>query len=160
MEANVAHNLFGSVRDYAANDAVPRNRVDAVTSTVFIIEDDTSVRESLELLIRTAGWEPQSFASAEEFLAHPRETLPCCLIVDLTSRIERSRIAEAARWTSGHANDLRQHTRSTRKLRRESREMKTMAPCTAGASLALSVYLTRPGRRDFWSFAGRRQANS
>ena len=83
MEGHAAHNLPSSLRDYAAKDPVTRNRVDDVTSTVFVIDDDISVRESLEWLIRTAGWKPEGFASAEEFLAHPRGTIPCCLIVDL-----------------------------------------------------------------------------
>ena len=55
-----------------------------LTSIVFIVDDDISVRESLELLIRTAGWRPESFASAPEFLAHPRATVPCCLVLDVT----------------------------------------------------------------------------
>ena len=55
-----------------------------VTSTVFVVDDDVSVRESLELLIRTAGWQPETFASAPEFLSRPRPTVPCCLVLDLT----------------------------------------------------------------------------
>src|SRR5262249_26879349 len=53
-------------------------------STVFVIDDDVSVRESLELLIRTAGWQPETFVSAEAFLSRPRGSHPCCLILDLT----------------------------------------------------------------------------
>ena len=41
------------------------------TPIVFIVDDDVSVRESLELLIESAGWQSQTFASAQEFLAHP-----------------------------------------------------------------------------------------
>jgi FixJ family two-component response regulator len=55
-----------------------------VTSIVFVVDDDVSVRESLELLIRTAGWQPETFASAQEFLSRPRPTVPCCLVLDLT----------------------------------------------------------------------------
>ena len=55
-----------------------------VTSLVFVVDDDVSVRESLELLIRTAGWEPETFASAPEFLSRPRATVPCCLVLDVT----------------------------------------------------------------------------
>jgi FixJ family two-component response regulator len=55
-----------------------------VTSTVFVVDDDVSVRESLELLIRTAGWCPETFASAQEFLSHPRPTGPSCLVLDVT----------------------------------------------------------------------------
>ena len=53
------------------------------TSIVFVVDDDVSVRESLELLIRTAGWQPETFASAQEFLSRPRPTVPCCLVLDL-----------------------------------------------------------------------------
>jgi FixJ family two-component response regulator len=55
-----------------------------VTSVVFVVDDDVSVRESLELLIRTAGWCPKTFASAQEFLSHPRPTGPSCLVLDVT----------------------------------------------------------------------------
>ena len=55
-----------------------------VTSIVFVVDDDVSVRESLELLIRTAGWRPETFASAQEFLSRPRATVPCCLVLDVT----------------------------------------------------------------------------
>ena len=50
---------------------------------VFVVDDDVSVRESLELLIADAGWRAQLFASAEEFLAHPREVVPSCLVLDV-----------------------------------------------------------------------------
>ena len=55
-----------------------------VTSIVFVVDDDVSVRESLELLIRTAGWQPETFASAQEFLSRPRPPVPCCLVLDVT----------------------------------------------------------------------------
>ena len=42
------------------------------TPIVFVVDDDVSVRESLESLIRLAGWQPETFASAQEFLARPR----------------------------------------------------------------------------------------
>ena len=53
------------------------------TPIVFVVDDDVSVRESLELLIRTEGWQPKSFASAQEFLAHPRVSVPSCLVLDV-----------------------------------------------------------------------------
>jgi len=53
------------------------------TPIVFVVDDDVSVRESLESLIRFAGWEPETFASAEEFLARPRVLVPSCLILDV-----------------------------------------------------------------------------
>src|SRR5215218_3516732 len=55
-----------------------------VTSIVFVVDDDVSVRESLELLIKSAGWRPETFASAQEFLSRPRPTVPCCLVLDVT----------------------------------------------------------------------------
>jgi FixJ family two-component response regulator len=53
------------------------------TPTVFVVDDDISVRESLELLIRCAGWDPETFGSAQEFLARPRSFAPSCLILDV-----------------------------------------------------------------------------
>ncbi len=55
-----------------------------LTPIVFVVDDDISVRESLELLIRTEQWEVETFTSAEEFLSHPRQASPCCLVLDLT----------------------------------------------------------------------------
>ena len=51
---------------------------------VFVVDDDVSVRESLESMIRFAGWQPQTFASAQEFLSLPRALIPSCLILDVT----------------------------------------------------------------------------
>ena len=50
---------------------------------VFVVDDDVSVRESLELLISTAGWQPETFASAQEFLCRPRMAVPSCLVLDV-----------------------------------------------------------------------------
>ncbi len=55
-----------------------------VTPIVFVVDDDVSVRESLELLIRSEGWRPETFASAEEFLSRPRILAPSCLVLDVT----------------------------------------------------------------------------
>ncbi len=54
------------------------------TPIVFVVDDDVSVRESLESLIRCEGWQPQTFLSADEFLAHPRAATASCLVLDLT----------------------------------------------------------------------------
>lgn len=51
---------------------------------VFVVDDDISVRESLESLIAEAGWRPEVFASAGEFLAQPRRLLPSCLVLDVS----------------------------------------------------------------------------
>src|SRR6185312_14723415 len=49
-----------------------------------VVDDDVSVRESLELLIGFAGWQPETFASASEFLARPRSLTPSCLVLDVS----------------------------------------------------------------------------
>jgi FixJ family two-component response regulator len=54
-----------------------------IKPVVFVVDDDVSVRESLELLIRTAGWEPQTFSSAREFLAGAPVAPPGCLVLDV-----------------------------------------------------------------------------
>src|SRR5271170_4758613 len=54
------------------------------TPIVFIVDDDVSVRESLESLIRFEGWRSEAFQSADEFFARPRVATPSCLLLDLT----------------------------------------------------------------------------
>jgi FixJ family two-component response regulator len=54
------------------------------TPIVFVVDDDISVRESLESLIRFVGWQAKTFASAEEFLARPRALVPSCLVLDIS----------------------------------------------------------------------------
>ena len=51
---------------------------------VFVVDDDVSVREALELLIRKIGWQPEIFASAQEFLDRPRSLVPSCLVLDIS----------------------------------------------------------------------------
>jgi len=51
---------------------------------VFVVDDDISVRESLELLIKSAGWRAEIFASGTDFLGRPRATVPCCLLLDVS----------------------------------------------------------------------------
>ena len=51
---------------------------------VFVVDDDVSVRESLELLIQNEGWQPKTFASAQEFLDYRRALIPSCLVLDLS----------------------------------------------------------------------------
>jgi FixJ family two-component response regulator len=55
-----------------------------VASIVFVVDDDVSVRESLELLIKSAGWQPRTFATAQDFLSYPRAAVPSCLVLDVT----------------------------------------------------------------------------
>ncbi|HKB69105.1 MAG TPA: response regulator [Pyrinomonadaceae bacterium] len=51
---------------------------------VFVVDDDVSVRESLDLLIKFAGWQSETFAAAADFLARPRTTTPSCLVLDVS----------------------------------------------------------------------------
>ncbi len=84
------------------------------TPIVFVVDDDISVRESLESLIRFAGWQPQTFASAQEFLSRPRVFVPSCLVLDVTlpdlngldlqKRIATDRIDMPIIFITGHGD--------------------------------------------------------
>jgi FixJ family two-component response regulator len=84
------------------------------TPIVFVLDDDVSVRESLEALIRFAGWEVVTFASAGEFLARPRLLSPSCLVLDvslpdingleLQQRMVADRTAMPIIFITGHGN--------------------------------------------------------
>ena len=54
------------------------------TPIVFVVDDDISVRESLQLLIQCEGWHPETFASAQEFLDNPRVLVPSSLVLDVS----------------------------------------------------------------------------
>ncbi|MFZ0914873.1 MAG: response regulator [Candidatus Korobacteraceae bacterium] len=81
---------------------------------VFVVDDDVSVREALEGLIRSAGLRAETFASAQEFLARPRVDLPSCLVLDvrlpgLSGLDLQKRLAEANLeipiiFITGHGN--------------------------------------------------------
>ena len=81
---------------------------------VFVIDDDVSVRESLELLIGYEGWQAEIFASADEFLSRPRPSVPSCLILDLSlpglsgldlqKRIARDRTDMPIIFITGHGD--------------------------------------------------------
>jgi FixJ family two-component response regulator len=72
---NLAH-IFG--REWESQSTSP------ATPMVFVVDDDISVRESLELMIRCEGWQPAICASAQEFLDCPRALVPSCLVLDIT----------------------------------------------------------------------------
>lgn len=84
------------------------------TPIVFVVDDDVSVRESLELLIRSAGWQPETFETAREFLSRPRVLAPSCLILDITlpdlngldlqGRIAADRVDMPIIFISGHGD--------------------------------------------------------
>jgi FixJ family two-component response regulator len=65
-------------------DRLPRLfEMPPTTPTVVVVDDDVSVRESLELLIQNEGWQPALFESAQEFLARLPSVVPSCLILDV-----------------------------------------------------------------------------
>src|SRR3712207_5731940 len=64
-------------------DKRARSTMSEAKPTVFVVDDDVSVRQALELLISAAGWEPEIFASAQEFLSRPRAIAPSCLVLDV-----------------------------------------------------------------------------
>jgi FixJ family two-component response regulator len=80
---NIARPAYTVSSPVAARSSEVATMPDA-PSIVFVVDDDISVRESLELLLRTAGWRPETFASAQEFLSRPAPTVPCCLVLDVT----------------------------------------------------------------------------
>jgi FixJ family two-component response regulator len=51
---------------------------------VFVVDDDVYVRESLEAIVEAAGWQPETFSSAREFISRPSRSVPSCLVADVT----------------------------------------------------------------------------
>ncbi|MGB6871439.1 MAG: response regulator, partial [Acidobacteriaceae bacterium] len=68
---------------YAVSPQKDSSPLSAARPIVFIVDDDVSVRDSLSLQMRNEGWQTETFASAQEFLARPPATVPSCLILDL-----------------------------------------------------------------------------
>lgn len=101
---------FTRTRDRAAGASPMMD----VTPIVFVVDDDISVRESLELLIRSAGWRSETFVSAKEFLARPRISVPSCLVLDISlpglngldlqKRIASERTDMPIIFITGHGN--------------------------------------------------------
>lgn len=78
--------LLLNARQYMVEDGfqVRAPPVPQDTPIVFIVDDDVSIREALDALVRNEGWQPEIFASASEFLARPRAQAPSCLILDVS----------------------------------------------------------------------------
>ena len=84
------------------------------TPIVFVVDDDISVRESLELLIRGGGWQPEVFASGLEFLSRSPALVPNCLVLDvalpdlngldLQKRIAKDRVDMPIIFITGHGD--------------------------------------------------------
>ena len=67
----------------AVHDGVRSSAMWQGTPIVFVVDDDLSVRKSLELLICNAGWQPETFESAQDFLCRERVLVPSCLVLDI-----------------------------------------------------------------------------
>jgi len=77
MHSSAQRDMLAGVRDRGLTT------MSEARPTVLVVDDDVSVRESLEALIGTAGWEVRSFESAEAFLARPLAPGPSCLVLDV-----------------------------------------------------------------------------
>jgi FixJ family two-component response regulator len=85
-----------------------------VEPVVFVVDDDVSVRESAEALVRLAGWRAETFVSAQAFLDRPRRPVPCCLVLDvnlpdldgleLQRRIAAERLVMPIVFITGHGD--------------------------------------------------------
>jgi FixJ family two-component response regulator len=73
-----------TVRSALAARSTQARTMPDLSPIVFVVDDDISVRESLELLIKSAGWRAEIFASGTDFLGRPRATVPCCLLLDVS----------------------------------------------------------------------------
>ena len=103
--------MFSTNALHCESRASPISRA---TPIVFVVDDDASVRKSLELLIGSAGWQPETFASAHEFLSNPRVLAPSCLVLDVTlpditglelqKRIAIDRVDMPIIFISGHGD--------------------------------------------------------
>src|SRR5690349_13538542 len=76
-------------RPYTVSPSIAARGTEVIPMTepkpiVFVVDDDVSVRESLELLLRSAGWRAETFPSAQHFLSRARTDVPCCLVLDVT----------------------------------------------------------------------------
>ena len=102
-----------STADQARRAAKTSSAPDAA-ATVYVVDDDAAVRQSLELLIDSAGWQVESFASALEFLESPRPAVPSCLVLDvwlpglsgleLQERISADRVDVPIIFVTGHGD--------------------------------------------------------
>jgi FixJ family two-component response regulator len=97
-----------------ANCDARRLPLSPINPVVFVVDDDISVRESLEALVHCVGWQVETFSSAREFLARPHAGGPSCLVLDiglpdlngldLQERIAIDRIGMPIIFITGHGD--------------------------------------------------------
>jgi FixJ family two-component response regulator len=87
MQTNISYSKGTENWLGAGNPSSVRGAIDVTivngTSLVFVVDDEVSVRESLELLMGAEGWRVETFASAADFMSRPRAMVPCCLVLDV-----------------------------------------------------------------------------
>lgn len=76
-----SHDLLNAKIFSTRGPGIPK--MSDVVPMVFVVDDDMSVRESLELMVRHAGWQPVLLDSAQAFLDQPRPNTPSCLLLDV-----------------------------------------------------------------------------
>lgn len=104
----------GRERDIDEHTRPQSGSLEPAAPIVFVVDDDVSVRESLELMIRSEGWRPEIFESARDFLSRPPEETPSCLLLDielpgldgleLQERIAADRSEMPIIFITGHAD--------------------------------------------------------
>jgi len=105
--------MITGVANYDAK-RLPTLPMSSITPIVFIVDDDISVREALEGLVRYAGWQVETFAAAQPFLDRPAAQAPSCLVLDmglpdlngleLQERIAPDRIGMPIIFITGHGD--------------------------------------------------------
>ena len=88
----------------ADDDDLRPSPISDETPIVFVVDDDVSVRESLELLVCSAGWQSETFKSAQEFLSRPRTLCPSCLVLDVT--LPDLNGLELQKWVAAERPDM------------------------------------------------------
>lgn len=83
---NFGMDPYRKVADNVGSDVAARGDMRSPMSRkiVFVVDDDISVRESLELLVHNAGWQPETFKSARDFLSSPSRPIPSCVVLDVS----------------------------------------------------------------------------
>ncbi len=75
----------------STNGHLPRHKLESSGTSpdlpiVFVIDDDVPARESMEKIISREGWQPETFAHAQEFFDRPRPHVPNCLVFNISLR--------------------------------------------------------------------------
>jgi FixJ family two-component response regulator len=78
----LAGSHVGNEKSFSIDHRLGSAELSEVAPIVFVVDSDGAMRESLETLLRCEGWHPETFSSAEEFLSHPVELAPGCLILE------------------------------------------------------------------------------